>query len=530
MKILIPAVLLLAAVIAFTMATPLSSANVFITPDGNPQGACTTNPQPPSFFNNAANWGTAAGQIGPGTTVHLCGSFSATIGTNILTARGSGASGSPVIILFENGAVMTSPAFGSGNTAAIVLNGQSFLTVDGGTNGIIQNTANGDTLGNTAFSTGISALPCNNCEIRNLTIRNIYVHLQNGKTAADGVDQTLERAIDFNGSNWSIHDNTMRDCGWCLFENYLNGDTNIQIFNNNISNFDHAWALSTDSSRSVTNVFFHDNQIHDAVNWDASGCPFHHDGIHTFGRTGSSMNGIFFYNNFFFGSWGTCVTGFIFVEGGSSTPSHMQNFAMWNNVGLMPSSPIVNTNSWWGIFSGESGTQQFYNNTFIGPNSTDNTACVSLQNLSTVVFQNNGISNCGNPLSISSSFVGPGNVDHNLYGPSCQNLSNCFELNGSFTGSFPAWKTACGCDPNSIQSNSPSLASDGSPLSGSPALLNGLNLTSKATGNLASLASDTSKGNTKTPIARPPGGNWTIGAYQVVAAPLPPGAPTATLR
>src|SRR5215472_17868238 len=96
-----------------------SATGVFITPDGSAQGACTTSPQPPSFFNNAANWGTGPGQIGPGTTVHLCGTFSAPIGTNILTAQGSGASGNPVTILFESGTVMTSPAFGTGNSAAI---------------------------------------------------------------------------------------------------------------------------------------------------------------------------------------------------------------------------------------------------------------------------------------------------------------------------------------------------------------------------------------------------------------------------
>jgi len=44
----------------------------------------------------------------------------------------------------------------------------------------------------------------------------------------------------------------------------------------------------------------------------------------------------------------------------------------------------------------------------------------------------------------------------------------------------------------------------------------GLNLTSTATGNLVPLASDTSKGNTRTPVVRPTSGAWDAGAYQFV--------------
>ncbi len=58
-----------------------------------------------------------------------------------------------------------------------------------------------------------------------------------------------------------------------------------------------------------------------------------------------------------------------------------------------------------GIYSGDSGTQQIFNNTIIGPNNTDNTLCLGVAGLSNVSIQNNVISNCGNPIAIDSSLT-----------------------------------------------------------------------------------------------------------------------------
>jgi hypothetical protein len=404
---------------------------------------------------------------------------------------------------------------------------RSYITLDGGANGLIQNTANGDGLANQKDSEAVEASSCNNCTIQNLLIQNIYVHPKGGNGS---IDQTQMRCISFSGSNWNINNNTMHDAGWCLFQAYSNGDTNTTISNNNIYNFDHGWMLATSAANRVTNAFFHDNQVHDTVNWDAGGCPFHHDGIHTFGTNGSSMSGVYVYNNYFSGNWGTCPTGFIFVEGGgSSTPSHMQNSAWWNNVfNVNTSSPIVNTNGWVDIASGDSGTQQVFNNTILGPNNSDNTLCLGLENLSGVTYEDNTISNCGDPVNISSSTITV--ADDNFYGTSCGNGNNCFIWNGSFTGSFPAWKAACKCDSHAIQSSNPMLNSDGSPQSGSPVIQQGLNLTNIAEGDLASLADDTSMGDTRTIIQRPTGtcatpGTptcWDIGAFQYGTGVNPP--------
>jgi len=228
------------------------------------------------------------------------------------------------------------------------------------------------------------------------------------------------------------------------------------------------------------------------------------------------MDGVYVYNNYFHGDWGNCPTGFIFVEfggGAGGTPSNMITSAWFNNVFVVsPTTTFENTNSWFDIASGISGTQRIFDNTFIGPKATDNTLCISMQNLSSVSFENNVISNCGDPVRVDSSTMST--VNNNLYGPSCQNGNNCFVLNNSFTGSFSSWKASCNCDSASVQSNSPLLNADGSPQSGSPLIGLGANLTSLAIGNFASLSSDTSKGNTRTPVVRPGSGAWDTGAYK----------------
>ena len=61
-----------------------------------------------SFFNSGSNWGSGQSQIGPGTTVHLCGTITGSAGSTGLTFQTGGASGRPIVLVFESGRV--SPA------------------------------------------------------------------------------------------------------------------------------------------------------------------------------------------------------------------------------------------------------------------------------------------------------------------------------------------------------------------------------------------------------------------------------------
>ena len=91
----------------------------------------------PRRFSTRAVIGDGASQIGPGTTVHLCGTFTASAGASgYLSFQGSGTSGNPITLHFETNALLQAPYWGTG--AAIFASGLSYVMVDGGTNGTIQ--------------------------------------------------------------------------------------------------------------------------------------------------------------------------------------------------------------------------------------------------------------------------------------------------------------------------------------------------------------------------------------------------------
>jgi hypothetical protein len=529
---------LLCAVIAVLVLVPLgfsSAANVYITPNGSPQGNCTTTPQTPAWFSNSANWGTGASQIGPATKVLVCGTFTGASNSTLLAFQGNGSSGSPITLTFDKGTVLEAPYWASseGGTAAgaVTCGSHSWIVIDGANTGTIENTANGSSLANQQPSTGVSCFGSNNI-IKNLTISNLYVQVAPSATLGDN---SVIRALDVTGQNVTLQGNTIHDCGWCIIDSYANGDTNLQILKNNIYNMGHAVAFAASNAVTCTApcLIMDSNHIHDAANWSAAGCPFHQDGLHIFGvPAGNSIDGVYVSNNLFDGDWGTCPTGFVFVEaGGGGSPANLKSSYWWNNVMVVVNPGFVNTNGWFGVSSGVSGSQLIFNNTIVGLNATDNSLCFNMQGLSGLSFENNVASPCGDPVQISNSTLVTTN--YNFYGPSCQNGNNCFIWNGAFTGSFSSWKSACSCDGSAVQNSTAAVNLDGSLQSGSPAIGMAANLMGAATGSMASLASDTTEGGTRTPLLRAASGRWTAGAYNLgsgTAATAPAPAPPSDLQ
>lgn len=481
-----------------------------------PQSTC-------AFFNNASNWGVGAAQIGPDTTVIVSGTVTASAGAGgYLNFQASGTSGHWITLQITGTVQSTHWAANGGGSGclggAVCMSSRSFVTLDGAGTGVIQNTDNGSSLGSQVASLGIDAYSCTSCSFTNIAVNNIYVNVTGNSTIGDS---STVRCMEITGSNLTIDHFTSHDSGWCIVDFFANGDTNLTISNSTFSNYGHGLALATSGANAFTNLFFFNNDLGATANWSAPGCFSHQDGIHMFGVPGSSIDNTYVYNNYFHGDWGTCPTGFVFVEAaGSGTPSNLKNSYWWNNVMIVnPGSP-PDTSGWFELAQGASGVQKVIDNVMIGANNGtggDNTACMVMQNLSGLTYQNNVVSTCGNPVTISSSTLTA--VDHNVYGPSCQNGGNCFVWNGSFKGSFSAWKTACACDATaSIQTNTPLLNADGSPQSGSPVIGIGTNLSTTATGNLATLQNDTTKGGSRSAIARPGGSTpWDVGAYQFSA-------------
>src|SRR5580658_3017202 len=139
------------AVLTFALPAWASTQDIYIaqTAAGGGTGASCANALTYMFFNSSANWASsfAAGKISPGTTVHLCGTITGknTANTNILRTQGNGLSGSPITILFEPGAVVESPACaGADGAGGCIYLLNDFITLNGGTNGTIENTSDGN--------------------------------------------------------------------------------------------------------------------------------------------------------------------------------------------------------------------------------------------------------------------------------------------------------------------------------------------------------------------------------------------------
>ena len=253
-------------------------------------------------YNDAKHGLGIPGTWTAGNTLHLCGTFTASAGaSNYIVAQASGTSGNIITLQFETNSNLTA-AYWSG--AVINLNGASYITVDGGTNGTIQATANGTGLANQqdngvcVYSNGSK-----NVQVKNLTCANIYVHtctLPMSNCTDEGGQNTYGIEL-IGGSNLQIGpNNTAHDMKWALFNGYGNGATNVQIFQNTVYNADHgvvfgdagsndaATGSLTATCGGANGNMICQNTIHDGGNWDDVGDLNHHDGIHTWANFSGS--------------------------------------------------------------------------------------------------------------------------------------------------------------------------------------------------------------------------------------------------
>ncbi len=424
---------------------------------------------------NAKALPTAAGDWVSDSNIHLCGTI-----TSAITAQGSGTSGHPITVKFEPGAVMTSSAWAS--TGAIIADSRSFIIVDGGGTGVIQNTGNSST-GTHTNTTAIHMQPCANCEVKNLTCSNLYVHSSSSDTA---VDQTNVNCVIIQGSNWQIDHNTMHDCGWCIKLNYTT-DSGDVINNNNIYNMDHG-VTCAGAAFTLADLTIHDNHFHDMSNWDTGlADTYHHDGIHCFNGSGGKIQNIFIYNNLFDGNEGTCcVTSWIFLEGNASSTPWSDNTGtahIYNNV-LIGSLDIPEGQ----LYIGRGTGHVLDNNTISVIGTKNNGDCLRMRDSGgtnlTVTAKNNVFQGCGQVFSIDSA-TSMITWDYNAYG----NVSGGNELfnwsthtNGS-ANSVAAWQAQCTCDSHAVGTLAVTinLAANGQQNSGASIIGVGTNLTGAET-------------------------------------------------
>jgi hypothetical protein len=461
--------------------------------------------------------------LSAGDTSILCGTFSSTSAT-LLTVGQSGTSGNPITILFDTGTNITQGHCPS-PLGCIDAAGVNWIVVDGGVNGLIMNTTNG-TAGSPlcsagpcstqATSRGVYAAGCTNCVVKNLTVSDLYIHDPATNPDDRAPDQANMNAVYFvNTSNVTILNNTFHDCGWCI-----NGWGNtIEIGGNNIYNTDHCVAFGPGADTSI--LSFHDNHCHDFANWDTAITPpppYHHDGIHIFQDGTHTSSTIDLHNNLFDGDSGVTITAYVFTEG------FISGLTAYNDVSILKSGRTM-TGLWW--FTNNSGgthtSFRIFDNFFNGNNAS---ICSSYKMESAILltFQNNLLIGCPTLMDLEgTSTFASGGLTNNAYEDMGTDTGSTqtFNLAGSTTASFATWKAALpagsGQDTNTVFNTLTNLkvSGTGTLSAGAPEIVAGLNLTPLG---ITALDSDTSAGNTRTPVARP-NSAFDIGAYQFGAPP-----------
>jgi hypothetical protein len=441
------------------------------------------------YFNTPAYWVSASpvgAQIGPGTTVHLCGALSSP-----LKIRASGTSEAPITIQFEAGAKITVASCGSRGCLNIA--GLHHIVVDGGVDGMIEATnsgtglASGDSIG--VFARGGTS----DSEVRNLTIKTMYVHVGISDTAGANY-----YGIWFDGNNNAFHDNRISDAMGGIVGETPNSGNNI--YRNVIHNVNWGVFLSGGTLvNGITNDALYANEVYDFANWDTAADAYHHDGLFVAGNNnlGTGVSHIDIYNNFIHGTASSCcTTAYIYAN-------DVNHVRIFNNLLVAPTGTYVN-NGWLtiGFPRVPDSDNAVFNNTVIGGTSSQG-ACFSIKSELSFSFENNISANCAYLLwsTASSRFV---RFDNNIYRNSV--LSGSWRLDNEYYDALAAWRKASMGDANS-HALTGSLNLDGNyqPLPGSIVLGAGANLSALS---VVALNFD------KAGVARPTSGAWDNGAYQ----------------
>jgi hypothetical protein len=478
-----------------------------------------------AYFNARNNWGSGAGQIAPGATVHICGTLATPLGFN-----GSGTSGNVITLLFEPGAKLSASGPVWNAAAPISLNGNSFILINGGTTNVSGAATNLEAIGNgsgMATQLAVNGINLNNAhdiEIKNFGCSNLYVHTSLTDTIL-GSDASACIYANPHGANISIHDSTFHDNEDGILLPVTNSGTlNLTVYNMNMYNMDHFLFTSCHSSGSK-GFYYHDNHIHDPANWDTTTNSYHHDGWLLNSNTGQTCDQIYDYNNLYNGDWGNNNTSPIFLDNNGGV---MQNTYVFNDV-------FMNTNAShpWGnginIIPGGSGNGpvHVWNNTVIC--GAIGGAGMQASGLN-VDFRNNVQSTCGSFFSTSNGTGSTiSSIDYNYYANLVPSGGQAFSFlsqgsgGGTLAAQFAAWQSVvrgavASSEAHSSHGASAGLNSSGAPQAGSAIIGAGVNLCNmlSCTGSLTALASDTSAGNTRTVSARSASGAWDIGAYVYV--------------
>lgn len=236
------------------LSLSVSAEDIYVSQNtaGGDTGADCANAHSLSWLNTSGNWGAGAGKVSAGDTVHLCGTL-----TNTLQILGSGTAGNPITILFETGANFSAPYWGNHAQVSnsIYASGRSFITIDGGANGVIQSTANGISQSYTnpmGTPEGIWMNTMSDVRIKNLTVKNMYfMHQQ----LYDGTAGLAAQGIVLGGpmTNVTVDHCTVLQVGNAIVLNPFGYSTNVLIMANHCTS--NSWGLFYNSTSGGQGAF-----------------------------------------------------------------------------------------------------------------------------------------------------------------------------------------------------------------------------------------------------------------------------------
>lgn len=475
---------------------------------GDDTGRSCANAHSITWFNTAGNWVDGLDKINAGDTVHFCGNISTTA-----KVQAGGTAGYPITFIFESGAKFSKAAWGTGAlvSSAIHSNGNSHIIIDGGSNGIIECTDNGSPSSTTpagSFGTqqdaeGIFLGFCDNCEVKNLTIRNLYQRIVNSNDS----NKYGKAIIVTNSNNVNIHHNIIYNTYFGIHAYVSAADKEtLKIYNNDVSKTSTGIVASLSGPVNYSNVHIYHNIIYDGYVWDGcwNSCTVwhHNDGIHTWGDYPSkSLGPVYIYNNEISGNFGDHTTAYIYITD-YTDPAIIYNNVLYTTTASGPGNGFIALHSY-----RAGAVFKVFNNTIISGDNTDRVTGIYLTNTSgnAVEIKNNILMNCymGIYDSQGKSTIA---ADYNNY----FNVENIGRLYNNWDSTISTWRNTLGGCPgsdnecNSIITN-PALNADYTPKAISLVLGAGVNMTSLG---ITALNSD------KNGATRPATGTWSIGAYE----------------
>jgi hypothetical protein len=480
-----------------------------------------------------------------GNTLHLCGTGTASPGAQIFTTLAAGSSGSPITLKLEPGAILQAPYLST--SGAIVIQ-HAYWILDGGTNGIIQNTLNGNSGGScvggpctSQQETNAVVLTAggNNATIKNLSIINLFIRVMNSNDG--GADGT--QAIVNSASNVRITNNRLRNA-YTEISAIGTNSVNVELDHNTLSVCNHC-VTGALAGNGVTAgpVKVHDNDFAGGSTvYDQPDDAYHRNAILFFLDSASctgncSITGLQIYSNYFHGSWSASqMNSYIFLDDSGST-NHIQGVQIFNNVfsqdpgdGGFDCSYVVCQSQ------NSSDAGNIVVNNTVAPLLINNGTCVRLDQQVNLRMENNIFQTCGYSFNNHQPPFTSAVIDYNLwYMGSLGNQSNWFWQASCGSGcTFATWQAA-GFDTHGAgNGHNPMLNADFTLQSGSSAIGNADNLTSLGIAALTVGAPQTfGVGGTCGTgcVARPSSGAWDAGAYpyaSLTGQPAPPSNLVAT--